>query len=196
VSDQPDGTSNEMGWPVNQVVRECLEGSEEAWSALVDRYTGLIFSVPIRFGLQPDGASEVFQEVCLSLLIELPNLREPKALPAWLIRTAWHKSIRWKRLQGRYVELEPAVTPESIIDTLPVPEELVEEIESQQALYEVLAELPARCYRLIQMLFFETPPVPYQQIAERLGLAIGSIGFTRMRCLKQLRKRLLERGFR
>jgi len=195
VSERLRGVGDETTLTIEQMVKECLKGNERAWSALVDKYTGLIFSVPVRFGLQPDGANEVFQEVCLSLLIELPNLREPKALPAWLMRTAWHKSIRWKRLQGRYVDLDPAAS-ESITDPLPMPEELEREIESEQALYDVLACLPARCYQLIRMLFFETPPLPYRQVAEKLGLAIGSIGFIRMRCLKQLRKQLLARGFR
>jgi DNA-directed RNA polymerase specialized sigma24 family protein len=59
-----------------------------------------------------------------------------------------------------------------------------------------MAELSPRCYQLIRMLFFEMPSLPYQEIAEKLGLAIGSIGFVRMRCLKKLQKLLLEKGFR
>jgi len=45
------------------------------------------------------------------------------------------------------------------------------------------------------MLFFECPPRPYQEIARDLGLATGSIGFIRGRCLEKLRKRLEEMGF-
>ena len=57
-------------------------------------------------------------------------------------------------------------------------------------LREALSELPPRCRELIRMLFFETPPVPYEEVARNLGLATGSVGFIRMRCLKRLRKRL------
>ena len=45
------------------------------------------------------------------------------------------------------------------------------------------------------MLFFEEPPRPYQQVAESLGIATGSIGFIRQRCLGRLRKQLAEAGF-
>ena len=193
--DKSGNLSDEIAWTDERLIDDCLKGSERAWSALVDKYKGLIFSIPVRFGLPPDGAAEVFQEVCLSLLSELPNLRQPKALPAWLMRTAWHKCIRWKRLQARYVELEPEVAAGSATDP-PMPEELAQEVEAEKILHGAMAELPVRCYQLIRMLFFEMPTVPYQEIAERLGLAIGSIGFIRMRCLKKLQKLLLEKGFR
>jgi hypothetical protein len=46
------------------------------------------------------------------------------------------------------------------------------------------------------MLFFEQPPRPYRQVARSLGLAAGSIGFIRGRCLTRLRRELERRGFR
>jgi hypothetical protein len=46
------------------------------------------------------------------------------------------------------------------------------------------------------MLFFEAPPRPYQQVAAALGLATGSIGFIRGRCLARLRRQLEQLGFR
>jgi hypothetical protein len=48
---------------------------------------------------------------------------------------------------------------------------------------------------MINLLFFENPPLAYHQVAQKLKLATGSIGFIRGRCLKKLRKALEERGF-
>jgi DNA-directed RNA polymerase specialized sigma24 family protein len=48
---------------------------------------------------------------------------------------------------------------------------------------------------MIDLLFFEQPPLRYAEVASRLGLAPGSIGFIRGRCLKRLKKYLEERGF-
>ena len=59
-----------------------------------------------------------------------------------------------------------------------------------------LASKSVRCRELIDMLFYQNPPLPYEEVARGLGLARGSIGFIRMRCLKQLRGQLKERGFR
>jgi DNA-directed RNA polymerase specialized sigma24 family protein len=55
--------------------------------------------------------------------------------------------------------------------------------------------LPARCRELVRMLFFEEPAREYREIAKSLGIAVGSIGFIRQRCLEKLRKRLAEAGF-
>jgi DNA-directed RNA polymerase specialized sigma24 family protein len=55
--------------------------------------------------------------------------------------------------------------------------------------------MPARCVQMIHMLFFETPARPYGEIAKALGLAEGSIGFIRGRCLSRLRKHLETKGF-
>jgi len=45
------------------------------------------------------------------------------------------------------------------------------------------------------MLFYEIPSRPYTDVAEELGLAVGSIGFTRQRCIEMLRRKLRELGF-
>jgi DNA-directed RNA polymerase specialized sigma24 family protein len=43
---------------------------------------------------------------------------------------------------------------------------------------------------MVRMLFFETPPRPYRDVAAALGVATGSIGFLRSRCLDRLRTAL------
>ena len=60
--------------------------------------------------------------------------------------------------------------------------------EAEQLLREAVWRLPQRCQRLVQMLFFESPPRPYSEIARDLKLAEGSIGFIRQRCLDKLRR--------
>jgi len=47
----------------------------------------------------------------------------------------------------------------------------------------------------VRLLFYEQPPIPYDEVARRLGLATGSIGFIRGRCLKKLRANLKASGF-
>ncbi len=76
-----------------------------------------------------------------------------------------------------------------------LPERVLYELDQEQMLREELSHLAPRCRELIRMLFFETPAVPYEEAARKLGLATGSIGFIRMRCLKNLRKRLDAGGF-
>jgi DNA-directed RNA polymerase specialized sigma24 family protein len=77
-----------------------------------------------------------------------------------------------------------------------VADEVLERVADEQMLRDAVASLPERCRQLVGMLFFETPPRPYQEVAAALGLATGSIGFIRGRCLTRLRRQLEKMGFR
>jgi RNA polymerase sigma factor (sigma-70 family) len=181
-------------WSDTLLVRECLDGNEEAWSALIDRYKNLIFSIPIKYGFSTDDATDIFQSVCLDLLSELPKLRDAKALPKWIMQIAAHKCFHRKQLQQR-VELSDPHAELLERSTPSVAMEILGQAEEEQSLRQAMSELPPRCRQLVHMLFFDEPARPYQEIAAELGIAVGSIGFIRQRCLERLRKRLLETGF-
>src|SRR5271163_2650079 len=86
-------------WSDERLVRECLSGSEEAWSLLIEKYKALIYSIPVKYRLPPHEAADVFQSTCLELLHRLPELREPRALPEWLMQGAHPHGSHWKREQ-------------------------------------------------------------------------------------------------
>jgi RNA polymerase sigma factor (sigma-70 family) len=174
-----------------ELVSACLSGDEHAWSELIDRYSRLIFSIPTRQGLTREEAADVFQAVCLDLVAELPKLRDPQALPAWLIRTTARKVGKWKRRNERYVP-DAGDIAESTPDDDALPDSLIEHCQRTQALRDGIASLPERCQAMVRMLFFETPARPYREVAQALGVATGSIGFMRMKCLDRLRG-VLER---
>src|SRR5277367_4361429 len=89
--------ARELAWPDERLVRECCKGNQDAWSALIEKYKNLIFSIPIKFCLSREDAADVFQTVCVELLAGLPKLREPKALPKWLMQTSYHQCLRLKK---------------------------------------------------------------------------------------------------
>ncbi|HEV2468035.1 MAG TPA: sigma-70 family RNA polymerase sigma factor [Candidatus Sulfotelmatobacter sp.] len=181
-------------WTDPELVKECLRGDEEAWSALIDKYKRLIFSIPVKYGFSRDDATEIFQAVCVELLSELPNLRQAKALPKWIMQVAAHKCFHHKRQMQRTEARDP--DDESLDAGVRAHAEgIFREAEEEQTLRNAISDLPPRCRQLIQMLFFEEPPRPYEQLAAELGLSTGSIGFIRQRCLERLRKRLTETGF-
>jgi len=131
----------------------------------------------------------------MQLLHALPNLREPKSLAAWLIKVTAHRCVQWAGRERRFQSFDFESQPDQGPVAEEMPDALFRELERSQTLHEVLSELPARCRVLIRMLFFETPAVSYEEAAKRLGLAKGSIGFIRMRCLNRLRAGLEGRGF-
>lgn len=191
---EPHAKEKFKAWPDRRLVRECLNGNDEAWSVLIDKYKNLIFSIPVKYHFSQDDAADVFQAVCLELLSELPKLRNPEALPKWIIQVTAHKCLHGKKYAQRNESTDP--TDPAFEQSTPArAESILREAEEEQRIRHVLEDLPPRCRQLVRMLFFEEPPRAYQDVARELGIATGSIGFIRQRCLDRLRKKLMEAGF-
>jgi RNA polymerase sigma factor (sigma-70 family) len=181
-------------WSDERLVKECLAGSQEAWSLLIEKYKALIYSIPVKYQLPAHEAADVFQATCVELLKRLPELREPRALPKWLMQVAHHQCYRCKQQQQRLVSRDAdSDLPET--ETPAIAEALVQQTQEEQMLRDAMATLSPQCRRLVELLFFETPARPYSEVAAELGLAVGSIGFTRQKCMDRLRRQLSELGF-
>jgi RNA polymerase sigma factor (sigma-70 family) len=175
-------------------VKQCVAGDEEAWSSLIEKYKALIFSIPVKYGLPAHEAAEVFQATCVELLQRLPDLREPRALPKWLMQVAHHQCYRWKQQQQRVVSRD--ADPDLLEPATPaIAAALVQQTEEEQMLRDAIAALSPQCRRMVELLFLETPARPYADVAKELGLATGSIGFTRQKCIERLRRHLVELGY-
>ena len=184
----------DLTWSDARLIRACLSGNEHAWATLIAKYKNLIYSIPMKYGASPEDAADLFQAVCLELFAELPRLRKPDSLRSWLITVAAHQSFHWKRKLRHRAEEELTDRDAETLGIDPSPD-LIEQVEREQMLREAVAALPARCQEMIRLLFYHQPPLSYRDVAARLGLATGSIGFIRGRCLKRLQRTLEKRGF-
>ena len=182
------------GWDDARLVQACRDGDEEAWASLIQRYRRLIYSIPVRYGAQPADAADIFQAVCLELYAELPKLRKVESLRSWLISVTTHQAFHWKqRVRKRTTRETDAEEAELTLAAPPAPD-LLEATEREQTLRDAIDTLPPRCREMVRLLFFSDPPLPYAEVARRLGLATGSIGFIRGRCLKKLERALQGSG--
>ena len=172
-----------------ELLISCRRGDESSWQALVDRYQRLIYSIPRRAGLNEDQAGEVFQEVFVTLFEKMNDIHEPDRLHAWLVTTARRKT--WRLLSKERAKTSDADADAEalgIMDKAPLPDETLVRLEEQHRIRTALGELDPRCRELLTMLYYQTEPPPYSEIAVALGTPEGSIGPTRARCLKKLLK--------
>lgn len=182
------------GWGDGELIEACLGGQQAAWEALIHKYKRLVYSIPFRYGAGAEDAADIFQAVCIELYAELPKLRNADSLRSWLMTVTARCSLKWKRGAGRY---QSGVDWSETSDPLaPAGPEWVARAERTQVVSEALARLSDRCRLLVERLFFADPPQPYAEVARELGLAVGSMGFTRGRCLEKLRQALEELGYR
>ena len=175
-----------------ELLQGVLEENAEAWSLLVDKYKNLIFSIPIKYGFSREDAADIFQDVCLMLLREVGKIREPRALPKWLMTVTSHKCFERGKERQRFVGAQAEEVLERTAGEAGDALKMLAECEKEQRLREALGRLNERCRRLVDMLFFEESPRPYKEVAEILKIATGSIGFIRQRCLRRLRDQILE----
>lgn len=177
-----------------RLIQECLQGNEASWSALLSKYKNLIFSIPIKYGFSREEAADIFQSVCLDILHDLSNLRDSRALAGWLIRITQNKCLHQMKQNRRFIasEMNPL---DLMIAASEIPENKMRELQREQMLRTAIQSLSPRCRQLVEAVFFESPPRPYKEIARSLGLATGSIGFIRARCLNKLGQELQEMGF-
>jgi len=190
---KPDKRSARTVWSDEQLVAECLQGNQNAWEAMVEKYRNLVYSVPVKYRMPPQDAADVFQAVWTELFAELPKLRSAGALRSWLITVAGHKCYQWKRQQVTQDQAEDATL--ELVDPQASYPDWRQVVEREQMLRDALFQLPPRCREMVRLLFYQQPPLPYKEVAEKLGLAEGSIGFIRGRCLKKLRTVLEGMGF-
>ncbi|HEX2300972.1 MAG TPA: sigma-70 family RNA polymerase sigma factor [Pseudonocardiaceae bacterium] len=172
---------------LTDLVRAASAGDEAAWNQLVTRYLPLVKSVIRSLGLAGQDAEDVAQIVWLRLVEHLNDIREPRALAGWLKTTTRNECLHVLKSTRRTVPVGTQVEPGAAEpDGHEVDEDLLL-AERHQALLAALAELPEHQRNLLVLLAAD-PPLPYAEIASRLGMRIGSIGPTRARALSRLRQ--------
>jgi RNA polymerase sigma factor (sigma-70 family) len=179
---------------VSALVAAARDGDEPAWCRLVDRYLPLVVSVARRYRLSPDEVKDVSGTVWLRLVEHLGQIREPRALPAWIVTTTRNETLRFLRSRNRTLPVDPQDASEfEGEDQVEVDEGLLK-AERLQALRDALEELRPQ-HRELLLLLLTDPPLSYDEISQKLGIPKGSIGPTRARALEQLRQTTALKAF-
>jgi RNA polymerase sigma factor (sigma-70 family) len=173
-------------------VRRAAAGEKDAWDAIVESFSGLVWTVANGHRLGPTDTAEVMQTTWLRLLENLERIREPERLGGWLATTARRESLRMLRLRGRELPTddEDAIGRET--GSAPSPEQVVLDGDRDRRLWSAFARLNDRCKQLLHLVIVVQPP--YSEVAAAMDMPIGSIGPTRQRCLERLRRLLGDGG--
>ena len=172
---------------VIDLVTRAATGDKHAWDALVERFSPLIWSICRKHRLADADAEDVGQNVWLRLVDHLGKIRDPAALPGWLVTVTRRECLHVVGAPQRSRTAGYMTDAQFIADeqSRTAEQELLA-AEYHAALREAFAALPPSGQRLIALLL-EDPPVSYAEISIRLGIPLGSIGPTRRRCVDKLR---------
>jgi RNA polymerase sigma factor (sigma-70 family) len=179
-----------------ELVKACRGGDESAWNDLVDRYQRLIFAIPRRAGLSEEQASDILQEVFLTLFEKLDDIEQPEKIRSWIVTTAKFKTWGLVRSEKGFYspETEEEMEQEmaSLPDTSPLADERLIELEQQHQIRAALKEVEERCRKILSMIYLRDAAATYAEVAEEIGVGETSISPMRARCLKKLAKILAK----
>lgn len=176
---------------LRSLLARCHKGDQAAWSRIVQMHAGLVYSIARHHDLPEDRCDDIAQLVFTALLKHAGNIKDAVALPAWLAQTTrracWRMIDRLRREQSAVQKLERQSSPLTA-DAFDSPQaaELLTRIEQAHSVRRALDDLGGRCRDLLRALFVDSASPDYEAIGRRLGMPIGSIGPTRVRCLAKL----------
>src|SRR5260370_33261463 len=130
-----------MSATTRQLVTAATAGDQEAWAALVERYTSLLWSVARSYRLPEAEASDAVQTTWLRLVEHLDRIADPERLPGWLATTVRRECMRLVPRAGReaYAALADVPDDAPALDAAPLRD------ERDAALWRAFAELGDFC---------------------------------------------------
>jgi RNA polymerase sigma factor (sigma-70 family) len=174
------------------LILDCRNGDLGAWQRLLDRYERLVFSVPRRYGLSREDAADITQLTFTIFFQSMDALSEDSTLGAWLTTVA--RRHTWRRLDRKRREEAGwyGSSSENMLMLTPTGTEDMERWELREWLDYGLSLVGKACRDLLSALYLDPNQPSYAEVAARLGMAVGSVGPTRIRCIKRLRRVLGE----
>jgi RNA polymerase sigma factor (sigma-70 family) len=170
-----------------ELVARCRGGDEEAWAALVERFSRYVYAIAIQgFRLREHDAEDVFQEVFARVYERLDSLRSDDAIQPWIAQLTRRLCVDKLRASSRE---EPTDEPEDS----PVPDEdALAKVDQALDVHDALVELSDNCRDILDRFFARDES--YRTIAEALDLPAGTIASRISRCLVKLREQLEGRN--
>lgn len=177
-------TQDDVSAQVATLVLAARDGDQAAWAALVDRFGRLVYGVSRGYRLSPTDASDISQTVWLRLAENLHRIEHPERVGGWLVTTTRRECLALLRARARFEPLD--LEYETTASTAPGPADETLRRETIAEVAAAFATISERCQELLRRLVCN-PETTYQELTASLGIPIGSIGPTRMRCLTKLR---------
>ena len=165
-----------------ELVINCQTGVYAALEELMRRYRSSIFSAAYRLARNHDAAEDVTAATCLRICRGIGTCKYPAALPAWInriVRNVWLDSLRrtQRRSEVSLDILENLSGDGRLLvfetqERVPI-QKRVEENDRKRILASAIATLPVSQGRIVNMFYVEDRP--YDEIAEIMGIPVGTV---------------------
>lgn len=183
------------------LIEQARGGDDAAFEAIVNRYSRLVYNIALRSAASPEDAADITQETFLKAWRSLASFRGDCAITTWLCRIAMNCACDHARAAKRHFSLSLTISddegghewdlPETDVQALP--EEEITRRAEVEAVRSAIAALPEDQRTIITMR--DITGLSYAEIAETLGLEMGTVKSRINRARAAVKKFLLERNF-
>jgi len=171
------------------LVRGCLHGDNDCFSALVTRYKNLVYSVILRMVTDREEANDLAQDVFVKIYKNLDKYYPDYKFSTWVIRITTNHVIDYRRKKKQdYVPLDE-VSYEVAAPSDDSPEEAYLKNERTRQLAKLIRELPDM-YRLPIVLYHQQG-LSYQEIADAIHEPLSKVKNRIFRGRKMLKDTLI-----
>ena len=179
-------------------VAELRAGSQDAFAYLLAVYQNPVFNLIWHIVENAADASDVLQEVFVKVFKGIKGFNGDSSLRTWIYRIAVHEASNHRRSWIRRHWREPvsmddpespwAAAASEAASSERGPDQVFEQAEREAVVKQALASL-ASPYRTVVVLR-EIEELPYEEIAQVLGLAEGTVKSRLLRGRELLRRKL------
>ena len=163
-------------------------GDEAAFEEIYDRFGGMVYNLAWRLSNDPEEAADLTQETFLRIHRHLGKFRGGSTLKTWIYRIALNHCRGRLGRKRSWLPLAEE-TERTLPDPRRGPEERALAHDAERRVASALAALPRRYAEAVVLCDLEG--LPYQEIAEVLGVRIGTVRSRIARGRERLR-RVLE----
>lgn len=159
----------------SELVRQVLNGNNNAFRFLVSKYQRLVLHVVGRIIQQPDGVEDTCQEVFIKIFKTLKSFRGDSKLSTWVATIAYNTAITEVRRQKRRSEVSYSQEPALLAtkNEANSDHKIMEKAEARKYLLKLVETLPVN-YRTVLTLY-HLDEFSYKEIVEITGMPEGTI---------------------
>lgn len=171
------------------LIRRSQAGDERAFAALFEKYRNLVYKTAYLMLGDADEAEDVLQEVFIQVYKSLHTFQPAKAaFTTWLHRITVNRCLNRRRRRRPHLLSLDEVSPSSLASGSPSPESHLEE---EDEIWQAVCRLSEKQRAVVTLRYYQE--LSYTEIAQVLGIPLGTVQSRLNRALKTLRKEL-ERG--
>jgi RNA polymerase sigma-70 factor, ECF subfamily len=170
-----------------ELVERCRRGDEGAFEELVDRYKDLVFALIARTIQDRSRADDLAQDVFLRIHRGLPYFRGEARLSTWIYRIVANVCVHEQTRPGATVSLDDERSGERLAPS--AADRRFDDLELRDRLEKAIARLAPPARLLVAAHYLDG--VRYEELAEAMGLPLGTVK-TQLHRAKQQLRRLLE----